>query len=394
MALDLEQMKKDQAAADAASSGFEKVKYMTMKHGLNKVRILPPKEPRATPYLKVNAAWVGPNNRKVIVPPNSEWSEDCPLRKEIERLMASGDDADRKLAGKMQPRERFCYFVLDRAEEHEGPKLMELTSRNFTLVNAYFMNEEYGDISDPATGVDGNINYTPGNKTANGFPDFQFFPSRHSTPLAENPEQYASLLEKDWFEYYGVGQISDQDYIAAVLAGTEAAYIESKRKPEGGAAGEVKHPYPPMEKFWIVVNGQSQESTAIDIAASVSAGYDPQICHQANPAEGWKLASQAGFVKVQPVAPPQTAPQAPAGPPAAPPALPAPPTPSAPTTPADAAQALTAGMREAAEAAPWEPAQPDTSDMPMPAAPSTPPSIPAPSAASSQVLQDLKSKLG
>lgn len=394
MPLDLEQMRKDQAAADAASSKFEKVKYMTLNQGLNKIRILPPKEPRKTPYLKINAAWVGPNNRKVILPPNTEWSEDCPLRQEIERLMASGSEADRKLAGKMQPKERFCYFVIDRAEESEGPKLLELTSRNFTLVNAYFMNPEYGDISDPATGVDGNINYTPGNKTANGFPDFQFFPSRHSSPLAENPETYAAYLEEDWFEHYGIGQPSDKDYISAALAGREQEFIEA-RKNSGGSAGEVKHPYQPMDKFWIVVNGQSQETTAIDIAAEVSAGKDPQICSQADPSAGWVLASQAGFVKAQAPASPAAPPQAPTLPPAGPPAAPAAPT---TTTPADAARAIAEAMAAPAApeapTAPWESAQPDNSQMPMPAAPAAPAAPTVATSASSQVLQDLKAKLG
>lgn len=402
MALDMDQMRNDQTSANTSNS-YEKTKYMKLKAGNNPLRILPPVG-RSLPYMKVYAAFCGPNNKKVLVPPPSEWQDDCPLKQEIERLMSTGNDEDRKLAQRWQPKERYIYFVLDRNEEGEGPKALDLTPRNFVLVNAYFLNEEYGDISDPTTGVDIDIDYTPKEQTKNKFPDYKVYTRRNSSPLAMDPAQLEYLTSKDWFEVFEVGRTSEREWIQAVVDGKDQEYIESKKQASNAAAGEVVNPFPPMEAFWIAQNGQSVPTTAIDIAACVSAGQDPQVCHQANPQNGWVSASSLGFKKLAPPpAPPQTPPSGSPAQPAAPSAPVPPPAgvmapPAAPTPPAASPGSTVAPPPGGYPGLPWEtadktPQQQDNSGMPMPAPEAAVPTTP-PAPASSQVVQDLRTRLG
>lgn len=325
---------------------FSQVEYLELVEGPNQIRILPPYGTGKEAWKKIKMAYgVGPNSKAVC----PRFDDTCPLKQEIEKLKADGTEVSKERADQMWPKQRILFLVKAREPHKQAGKGVLVFNTNINVyrdILGIFSDPDYGDISDPMKGVDITINFTPKEKTANKFPDWQVLPKRQATPLG-TPEEIAQWTSKDWFTEWGIGKTSEDGYIKACLAGTEQAYIESRKKNSSGGQGQQAAPGTPATsvqssvtipgdaaaKYWVVNDaGQTVEMSAQQVADIFATGKDPNMMTH-DQKSGWTTASRLGFMHRQIV---QQAPTAPT-PPAAPPQPTAPPPPPTPTPPAPVA---------------------------------------------------------
>jgi hypothetical protein len=102
------------------------------------------------------------------------------------------------MAKELFPRQRFMSPIIVRGEESKGIQVWSYGKRAYeTLINLV-LNPEYGDITDPESGLDMVIDYTK--PTAPGaYPETKITPRRKSSPLCEpaygGPAKCKELLD-------------------------------------------------------------------------------------------------------------------------------------------------------------------------------------------------------
>ncbi len=339
--------KKHQELQKGSGEWKERTRF-DLKPGLNVIRIIPAKLPREDFWVELLKSFsIGPNNKTVTRP--DQFGLPDAVADEIERLNSLEDEASKARASKMRAKKRAVMMVIDRNEEEKGAQVWEtnvaMVLRDILGICA---DASYGDITDPETGVDLKINYTPGDQKKGIFPKWQILPERHSTPLG-HPE----VLESDLFEDFKIETPSEPDYIKACLDGTVDAYLAAKRAeraeesvessapgapaptPSAAPAGpedeaveaelakirkkkaKKSSPPPPPEsgtpddllgeKWWAVINGKTQEADGKKVQALVDQGFgDMAIMLQSG--GDWTTPNKAGFKKSggAPPPPPQS----------------------------------------------------------------------------------------
>ena len=298
------QARAEQAKKEADRGSYE---YFEWKEGPNKIRLLPACGARTVPHAEIKIAYnVGPNKRSVV-PPTQFGIKPDPLAERIAALHGAGDPASKEEADKMNPKNRVLYWVIDRNDEASGPELLNINHNVFRDILAIFSDPDYKDISHQDSGTDLTINYTPGNKTKNGFPDWQVMPRRDRSPLG-TPEQIAEWTAVDLFEKYHVLQPSEAPYILACLAGTEQEYLKSLRDaaaPAAGTTSPAAESTPAIDaaaklfdaKFWWNNNGNAQLITGAELHAMIVGGHKPEDIQvmTEDQSSGWTTAKGVGF---------------------------------------------------------------------------------------------------
>lgn len=211
---------------------FDKVEYLDLKPGQNILRIVPPfgDDEDKDFWKEVQVSFnVGPNEKMIVRP--DQYGKPDPVADEIARLRKLGDEASIARADAMASKTRCYIFVIDRDEPEKGYQLWNANQIILNEILAIFGDPQYGDITDPETGVDITVNYTPGTKKK--FPKWHINPRRHDTPL-DHPE----ALKEDLFEKHNVGEPSEVDYIKACLKGTEQEFIEQRKKERDAKKAE------------------------------------------------------------------------------------------------------------------------------------------------------------
>lgn len=329
-----------------AEGGSYDFKYLQLEEGPNTLRILPPFGNKDTCWVQCKMSYnVGPKNKVVV--PLAQFGKPCPLQDEIDRLYKAGDEASKKEADAMAPKNRVFIWVIDRAHEELGPQLWNANQPIFRDILAIMADPDYGDITDPEKGTDLNVTYTPKEKTSNKFPDWKILARRNPSPLG-NP----AWIAEDLFVKFKVGQPSEEGYIIAALAGTAEEYVKENRERKGESAPAAQTqqaaPPPPAKvengpgpqklqceypctddtKFWVVdpTDETPKEMVATQIAAFLLAGHkaDALQVMSHDQSSGWVTASTFGFELKSAAPPAPKAPPAPAAPPKAPPAPSAP----------------------------------------------------------------------
>lgn len=372
MPVDRDAAKREYEEQKKQKGDWTKLEYLELVEGVNQLRILPPYGSRTEPYVKVKCAYnVGPQSNKMVT---VAFDANCNLKKEIDRLNSLGDDLSKGKASEMYPKNRCLYLVVPRAPHPQADKVVCWNANQAFIhrdIIGIFADDEFGDISDPNTGVDLTVTYTKGAKGT--YPKCDILPKRNSTPLG-TPEQIAEWTKEDIFIKHDLGQPSEPAYIQACIEGTTDEYLEGLKKDRGASenkyssdSGDTSFDTSKMDapstppsspgqpqivvhvpkgdldaKYWVVdpPGSSPKQVDAHFISLIVKDGRDPQICTLDN-SSGWVLAKSYGF-RVETIAPtPPPAPEPPpfnappASPPAAPPPAPvAPPAPPAPPAPA------------------------------------------------------------
>jgi hypothetical protein len=346
-AVDMDLVRQKQAEVEARTN-FDTPWFEFEDEGIYTLRILPPFGDKKQFWLEYQKSFkVGPNQK--IVVPLSQFGQECPLQKRIDALNKAGDELSKKEASRIRPKTRVAMFVIDRKNEAKGPQIFETNLDVFRDILTIMADPEFGDITHPEKGTDISVNYTPGKKTKNGFPEWKPQPRRNSSPLSTNPQQQSQWLEKDLFDEYRVGQASEAAYIEAVLAGTEAAYIQQRKeqRQQGQTAASsapvaapaapaappplaapaaspvVTHQFLAGTKLWQALNGQVTETTVEKVCERLKTEKPESVMlMKQDGMNQWQTAAQMGFAVSIPAPAAPAAPSPPMSPPMAPPPMP------------------------------------------------------------------------
>lgn len=110
-----------------------------------------------------------------------------PILEYINQIETNGNPLNKQLASKLKPKSRFYLPIIVRGEEYLGVRFWAFTPRIFDKLGAYFINPEYGDLSDLTSGTDIDVTFIPKEQTAtHQFSDIQIMPKRNSS-LAFDP---------------------------------------------------------------------------------------------------------------------------------------------------------------------------------------------------------------
>lgn len=232
----------DQQKRRAQSSQFEPTdltKYFTIalekgiQRGEKIFRILPPL-PDQSPFIEVyfHVVEVGGKSRKLWDPDKNE-KKPSPLTEVHNALRATGDPADKILAGKFRSRLFYIIKGIERGKEHEGVKFWRVPHESkgggvFDQITTIF--QKYGDITDSQTGADLCISLTKAKGRSNmEYTAIVSILPNPATPLSANPE-----LAKQWMEdpmtWENVYKKYDHEYLLLIAEGQIPTWSESENK--------------------------------------------------------------------------------------------------------------------------------------------------------------------
>jgi hypothetical protein len=129
-------------------------KYFIVAEGKSKVRLLPATHGRKLPFLKAGYHKLGDQYYNC---PKMVKEEKCPVCEKTKTLYSTGKLDDAELARQIKVNKKFFFNVISRAEEAKGPRILTCGIKLFEKILGAFINEEIGDVTDPKTGFDLNI---------------------------------------------------------------------------------------------------------------------------------------------------------------------------------------------------------------------------------------------
>lgn len=205
---------------------FKKVEFV--KFGKEpvtyKLRLLPAKDENNPPWKEyLICKRFGPD-KKYLVPRAQYGLKPCPITDYLDELAKAKDAVSKKEYKDQKPKLVFTMFVINREAEDLGPLRLDLNQVAVQDLVKFFMDPDYGDLSDIEEGRDITVEYTPGEQTKDGFPGYTIIPRPRSTPLSDDPELIAQWTEKDLFDEYGVGFPATVEFAQAAIDGKTKDY--------------------------------------------------------------------------------------------------------------------------------------------------------------------------
>ena len=191
MAIDMKKMRAKLAAAQNRGSGRTS-QFWRPQDGDQTVRIVPTAD--GDPF-KENWFHYNLGKNAGFLSPKKNFGEDDPLDSFVRQLFNEGTDESIKMAKNLMARQRFFAPVIVRGEETKGVRIWGFGKTVYEQLLNLVLNPEYGDITDPETGTDLQLNY--GKPAGAAFPQTKLMPSRRTSAICPDisPEQCAELLE-------------------------------------------------------------------------------------------------------------------------------------------------------------------------------------------------------
>ncbi len=161
--------------------------------GKNQVRIVPYQYNKDNPFQELFFHYdLGKKNYLSPV----TFGEADPVVEFSEKLKSTGNSDDWKLSKKLEPKMRTYVPVLVRGEEGEGVKLWGFGKQVYTELLGFITDPDYGDITDPSTGRDIVVEFTP-SEGAGSYP---------KTTIRVKPNQTAATTDKNIADKIMTGQ--------------------------------------------------------------------------------------------------------------------------------------------------------------------------------------------
>ena len=116
-----------------------------------------------------------------------------PVNEFQQKLWRDGSDSSKELAKKLRPKMRAYAPVIVRGEEEKGVRLWAFGSMVYTGLLRLFLDEDYGDITDPKEGFDVKVSVTqqPGRR----WPQTDVKARPRPSALSENTADVTSWLD-------------------------------------------------------------------------------------------------------------------------------------------------------------------------------------------------------
>lgn len=159
------------------------------------IRFLPPKDPDGLFFKETAQYKLGDN---YFFAPYIEGEPD-PVYEYYKALYKKGTDDAIALAKEIKPRKQYLYNIVvkeENGEEPENPSAVQvyMSGKNlFETLMDYFMDDDYGDLTDVEDGYDFQLIKEQGDL---GFPNYKKSkPKKNSSPLFDDPDQIEEVLK-------------------------------------------------------------------------------------------------------------------------------------------------------------------------------------------------------
>ena len=150
----------DPKAAEAEADVLDKLSsgdFMKLRVGRNVVRVLPPLEGQATPFVMTFQHFIelpGMAQKVVFNCPRRMANQPCPACRKADDLRATGNPLDYDLAKQFTSRPRVYVAVIDRDDEDAGPKILAVGKTIYEDLIDLRNDPDGGDYTNPANGYD------------------------------------------------------------------------------------------------------------------------------------------------------------------------------------------------------------------------------------------------
>jgi len=153
MAIDISKMRNK--LNTLKGKGGQQAKFWKPQAGTQTIRILPTED--GDPF-KSYFFHYGLNNESTLCPKHN-FGEECAICDFVSKLYNDKDEESREMAKKLVRKQRFFSPVLVRGEENEGARVWGYSKTVYQTLLETVLNPDYGDITDPETGVDIDLRY-------------------------------------------------------------------------------------------------------------------------------------------------------------------------------------------------------------------------------------------
>lgn len=150
--------KMEERNKELSTRGGGKIPFFTIKEGTTRMRTLPvPKDEEFA--LEANYVFISKEAGGFISP--TTFNKKCAWTEKYDKLAASKDPQDKILADRMKPKKKFFSPHIKYTDElgkvvneQSGVKLLILTNKLYQAMIDYFLDDDYGDMTDPLEGYD------------------------------------------------------------------------------------------------------------------------------------------------------------------------------------------------------------------------------------------------
>lgn len=199
--------------------------------GKNQLRIVPYQHNKENPFMELFFHYdLGKRNYLSPV----TFGEPDPVLEFAEQLKSSGNSDDWKLGKKLEPKMRTYLPVLVRGKESEGVKMWGFGKQVYQELLTFIADPDYGDITDPTSGRDLVITYTPP-EGSERFPKTTIMVKPNVTPATED-KNVAEMVMNGQTDIFDIYKKCTYDDLKAALAtwlngGDEGATSDNSDSP-------------------------------------------------------------------------------------------------------------------------------------------------------------------
>ena len=195
--MNLDEIKNRLASLNNKGGGGKKTDYAANfwkpKEGAKtQVRIVPYKYNKDFPFSELYF-YFGIGKPRMLALSNFEETD--PILEFATQLRKSGDQTNVDLAKKLFPKLRIFAPVVVRGEEDKGVRFWEFGKMVYQELLGVMADEDYGDITDVASGRDITVEVIPAKETGKMYNTTTVRVKPNQTPLADDASTVESLLE-------------------------------------------------------------------------------------------------------------------------------------------------------------------------------------------------------
>ena len=200
--------------------------------GTTQVRIVPYKFNKDNPFIELFFHY--DLGRKSYLSPMSFGRPD-PIEEFSQKLKASGNKEDYRLARKIESKMRTFAPVIIRGEENQGVKFWGFGKTVYQELLSIIADPDYGDISDPVNGRDVTVEFKTAEETGASFPSTSIRVKPNQSQVTEDTNVMEKIKEtqKDIREIYNELSYDDlTDVLNNWLNPDDSEEDSSKEKKE------------------------------------------------------------------------------------------------------------------------------------------------------------------
>jgi hypothetical protein len=181
--------------------------------GKNQLRIVPYQHNKENPFMELYFHY-DLGKRNFLSPVT--FGEPDPVLEFAEQLKSSGNSDDWKLGKKLEPKMRTYLPVLVRGKESEGVKMWGFGKQVYQELLTFIADPDYGDITDPTSGRDLVITYTPP-EGSERYPKTTIMVKPNVTPATED-KNVAEMVMNGQTDIFDIYKKCTYDDLKAALA--------------------------------------------------------------------------------------------------------------------------------------------------------------------------------